>query len=84
MLKKNKGTEEFIMEDRILAESVLLHRTKLEESQETFAENCNMSTDMLSLIERGKTNPSLHTMARIARHIGIPVSEMLKIEEETK
>ena len=82
MLKKNEVPEEFNAENRILAESVFHHRTKMQESQEKFAEGCNMSTDMISLIERGMTNPSLHTIARIARHIGISVSEMLKLEEE--
>jgi len=84
MQKKNEIPEEFAVEDRILAETVFHHRTKMEESQESFAEGCNMSTDMVSLIERGKTNPSLHMMVRIARHIGISVSDMLKIEEDEK
>ena len=84
MFKKNDVPEEFVAEDRILAEAVYQHRTKMKESQESFAEGCNMSTDMISLIERGKTNPSLHTISRIARHIGISVSDMLKIEEDEK
>ena len=54
----------------------------MEESQESFAEGCEMSTDMISLIERGKTNPSLNTLAKISKHIGISVSDLLKLEEE--
>jgi len=71
-------------EKKILAECVFRHRTKMEESQESFAEGCDISTDTLSLIERAKFNPSLQTLVKISQHIGIPVSEMLKIEEETK
>ena len=67
-------------EKRILAECVFQHRTRMEESQEIFAEGCEMSTDMISLIERGKTNPSLSTLAKISKHIGISVSDMLKPE----
>lgn len=71
-------------EKKILAECVFEYRTKMEESQESFAEGCNMSTDMISLIERGKTNPSLQTLSKISRHIGISVSDMLKLPEEKK
>ncbi len=71
-------------EKKILAECVFLHRTKMEESQESFAEGCDISTDTLSLIERAKFNPSLLTLSKISQHIGISVSDMLKIEEEKK
>ena len=67
-------------EIKVLAECVLIHRTMLKESQEKFAEKCGMSTDMISLIERGMTNPSLETLGKISRHIGVSVSDMLKIE----
>ncbi len=67
-------------EIKALAECVLIYRTQMKESQEKFAEKCSMSTDMISLIERGITNPSLETLIKISRHIGISVSDMLKVE----
>ena len=71
-------------EKKILAECVFQYRTKMEESQECFAEGCDISTDTISLIERAKFNPSLQTLSKISQHIGISVSDMLKIEEAKK
>ncbi|MBR3997128.1 MAG: VanZ family protein [Clostridia bacterium] len=56
-------------EKKILAECVFQYRMKMEESQECFAEGCDISTDTISLIERAKFNPSLQTLSKITRKL---------------
>ena len=47
------------------------------ETQETFAENCGVSTDEVSLLERKLTDPKLSTILSIASYMGISVSDSL-------
>lgn len=70
--------EEMVM----LAECVAFYRHHMKESQEVFAEGCGLSAEMISLIERRKTNPSLETVVRISRHIGIPISKIFQFTEK--
>ena len=48
---------------------------------------CEMSSEMgicageLGLLERGKTNPKLSTMQRIASYMGVTVSDLLRVED---
>ena len=46
------------------------------------ASEMGLSTEEISLLERGKTDPKLSTLQKIAAHMGITVSELLKIDEE--
>ena len=48
-----------------------------------FAGEIGISADMLSLIEREKANPSLSTIQKFAAHMGITVSELLEVEEDS-
>lgn len=76
--------KEILPEKRILAECVLFHRIRLEETQEIFAEGCDISVEMVSLIERQMTNPSFEVLVKISWHIEMSVSDMLKFEEKKR
>lgn len=52
------------------------------ESQEEFAENCGLSKDFLSLVERERANPSLEAMQKIASYTGETVAEILTIKKK--
>lgn len=65
----------------ILAKNLKKKRDELHETQFVFASNCGISTDEISLIERGKTDPKLSTLQSIAAYANITVSDLLKIEE---
>ncbi len=71
-----------VKEMAMLAECVAFYRHQMKESQEVFAEGCGLSAEMISLIERRKTNPSIETVVRISRHIGIPIWEMFQFAEK--
>lgn len=62
-----------------LSKHVKKFRTEYNESQEEFAENCGISTETLSLIEREKGNPTLETLQKIAAYTGITVANMLTV-----
>lgn len=64
-----------------LAKRVKAYRKMLHMSQMEIAGELGFSTEELSLIEREKANPSLETIQKIAAHMGITVSELLKVEE---
>lgn len=60
-------TYEITEDNKILASNIKRCRTKLKESQFDFAENCGISVEILSLIERGIANPKLSTTAEARR-----------------
>ncbi len=68
----------------ILAKNVRRIRTQMKMSQLRFAMECDISLDILSLIEREKTNPRLSTLQKIAAYTGKTVAELLTPSEETK
>ena len=49
-------------------------------SQEEFAYRCGISIEILSLLERGKTDPKLSTLSKICSFAGITISELLDCE----
>lgn len=61
-----------------LSAYVKKHRARNGETQEVFAANCGLSIEYISLIEREKANPSLHTVQKIAAYTGDTVSEILE------
>lgn len=65
----------------VMAERVKAYRKSLKKTQFELSNEIGISTDELSLIERGETNPRLDTMQKIAAHMGITVSSLLKVEE---
>ena len=68
----------------ILSKNVKRLRTQMKMSQLRFAMECDISLDILSLIEREKTNPRLSTLQKIAAYTGKTVAELLTPPEETK
>ena len=55
------------------------HRARKGETQEVFAAHCGLSREYISVIEREKANPSLHTVQKIAAYTGDTVSTILEI-----
>ena len=68
----------------ILAKNVRRIRTQMKMSQLKFAMECDISLDILSMIEREQTNPRLSTLQKIAAYTGKTVAELLTPPEETK
>ncbi len=64
----------------ILAERIKAIRRERHESQVVFAQNCGISTEELSLIERRRTDPKLSTLQNIAAYVGESVSDLLSVE----
>ena len=52
-------------------------------SQEALAALANLDRSYLGEIERGKVSPSLATLNKHAQAIGLPVSELLKLTEQS-
>ncbi len=50
-------------------------------SQMDFAAECGISTEILSLLERGKTDPRLSTLQKIAAYVNCDVTDLLKKKE---
>lgn len=53
-------------------------RTKKDISQGDIARELDVSRGYISTIENGKTNPTLSTIARIAKALGVTNDELLK------
>ncbi len=68
-------------ENKILAENLKKIRKNMKKSQMEFAAECGISTEILSLIERGKTDPKLSTIQKIAAYTDYTVAELF-IENE--
>lgn len=64
-----------------LAKRVKIYRENMKKTQFELSYEMGISLEELSLIEREGTNPRLSTIQKIAAHMGITVSELLKIEE---
>lgn len=64
----------------VLAERIISIRKERHETQESFAYNCGISTEELSLIERKKTDPKLSTLQNIAAYTGKSVSDLIRID----
>jgi transcriptional regulator with XRE-family HTH domain len=53
-------------------------RTKKGISQGDIAKELGVSRGFISTIENGKTNPTLATIAKLAKAVGVSVNELLK------
>ena len=71
-------TYEITEDNKILASNIKRCRTKLKESQFDFAENCGISVEILSLIERGIANPKLSTLQKLAAYLGCTVADLFE------
>lgn len=54
-------------------------REEKEIDQKSFAFDCEIGRTQLYMIEKGRTNPRLLTLMKIADGLEIPISELLKI-----
>ena len=68
----------------ILAKNVRKVRKEMKLSQLEFALECGVSLDIISQIERERTNPRLSTLQKIAAYTGQRVADLLIEEEENK
>ena len=62
--------------------NVKIERIKKDLTQEQLAEIMNVSQNYIANIERGKANPSLETMQKIAAYTGATVAEMLTVKNQ--
>jgi transcriptional regulator with XRE-family HTH domain len=62
---------------RILGDTVRAKRTKSGFSQEKLAEKAGLSTVFISRIERGVESPSMDSMVKIARALGVRVRDLV-------
>jgi transcriptional regulator with XRE-family HTH domain len=63
---------------RLLGEAVRAKRKKRHLSQERLAEKADLSTVFISRVERGKESPSVDSLVKIARALGVRVRELLR------
>ena len=63
---------------RLLGEAIRIQRKKKRWSQERLAEKADLSTVFISRVERGKESPSLDSLVKIARALGIRVRDLVR------
>ena len=68
---------------RILADNVKAARGRLALSQEALADEARIDRTYISGIERGKRNPSVIILARIAAVLGVEPANLLSREPPT-
>jgi len=57
-----------------LAKRIKYFRNKLKITQELLAQKCEFDRTYISLIERGKRNPSLKNLLKLSKGLGISLS----------
>jgi transcriptional regulator with XRE-family HTH domain len=62
---------------RLLGEAVRNHRKASGYSQEKLAERANLSAIFISRVERGKESPSLDSLVKIAKALGIRLRDLV-------
>jgi len=70
-----------VEDDRVVAlvgRAVRAGRKKLGLSVQQFADRANLSHGLVSTLERGQGNPSLHTLRRLAEVLGVPLADLLE------
>ena len=65
-------------ESKKLGENLKNIRTLKAISQGDIARSLDVSRGFISNIENGKTNPTLETIARLAKAVGVSTNELLK------
>jgi transcriptional regulator with XRE-family HTH domain len=69
------GTEQH---RRLLGEAIRAKRRKKRFSQERLAEKADLSTVFISRVERGKESPSMDSVVKIARALGVRVRDLVR------
>lgn len=70
-------------EKQQLGKRIKLLRTRLGLTQDALGEKVQINPKYLSNIERGKENPTLDTLLRLAQSLKVEPWEMFVIEQET-
>ena len=63
---------------RLLGEAIRAKRRKRRLSQERLAEKADLSTVFISRVERGKESPSVDSLVKIARALGVRTRELVR------
>jgi len=63
---------------RLLGETIREKRKGAQLSQEKLAERAGLSTVFISRVERGKESPSVDSLAKIAKALGLFVRELVR------
>jgi transcriptional regulator with XRE-family HTH domain len=63
---------------RLLGEAIRAKRKKRRLSQERLAEKADLSTVFISRVERGKESPSVDSLVKIARALGVRARDLLR------
>ena len=63
---------------RLLGEAVRARRKKRRLSQEGLAEKADLSTVFISRVERGKESPSVDSLMKIARALGVRARDLVR------
>ena len=64
--------------NEIFRQNIKFYRSQMGYTQEKLSEICNISTDYLSQIERGKRTPSFKRMDLIAQALNIEVYKLFQ------
>jgi transcriptional regulator with XRE-family HTH domain len=67
-----------------LGEVIRARRVELGLSQEKLAEQCGFDRTYISMLERGKRNPSLINLLRLAKGLKTSVSKLTEVYDGTK
>ena len=59
-----------------LGKRIKILRLTMKETQEEFAEHCDISSETVSLLERGKFSPRLETLKRISDHAHLTIGTL--------
>jgi transcriptional regulator with XRE-family HTH domain len=68
----------------LLGKAIRIRREALGFSQERLAELCGFDRTYISLLERGKRNPSLLNISRLSDGLGTSVSELTEVLNGSK
>ena len=63
---------------RLLSATIRANRNKLDFSQEKLAEKAGLSTVFISRIERGVESPSVDSLVKIAKALGVSTRDLVK------
>ncbi len=68
------------MNDESVRLGINLRKVRMvkEKSQTDIAHNLGVSRGFISMIENGKTNPTLTTISKLAKSVGVSIDELLK------
>jgi transcriptional regulator with XRE-family HTH domain len=62
-----------------LGRAIREYRESLAISQEKLADRCGFDRTYISMLERGRRNPTLINLIRLAKGLETPVSHLLKV-----